>query len=386
MSVNEGPAAAPARASSRCKFPGCTLPSRPDPANGGRPAMYCEEIVDGVMHNRVTAWHRRRADRAGQDAATQRTATTASVSLARMSLEERVGQLPGQLAELMEFLGDIVTEMHAASDLAAAGAEVQDAHREALARVAEADARAGSAERAQREAEARAATAELERADADAAAEAAMKEAARQHRDYEAELDRVRSEAAAAIAAAQAAAAEEWRAAEARAAAHDEQMRAATEAVAEAQRRAAAAEATRDALQGSLERERSTAETLRTDIDGLRGQLTAAHATIGEHRAATQLAEAARDHAAQVASTAEADRTRLLAERETTRQEHAEALRQLRDDTDQRVAAISSALELARDTAADYQRQLAAATAPKRQAARKTTAAQRTRGKTADTD
>lgn len=349
--------------------------------------MYCEQVIDGVMHNRVTAWHRRRAeDRAGQGTAAQQAATTPSVSLARMSLEERVRQLPEQLAELMEFLGGIVSEVHAASDLAAAGAEVQDAHREALARVAEADARAGVAERAQREAEARAATAELERADADAAAEAAIEEAARQHRDSEAELDRVRAEAATAIADAQAAAAEARRAAEASAVAHDEQMRAATEAVAEAQRRAAAAEATRDALQGSLERERSAAETLRIDIDALRGELTAAHATIGEHRAATQLAEAAREHAAQVAHAAETDRTRLLAERETTRQEHAEALRQLRDDTDQRVAAISAALELARDTAADYQRQLAAATAPKRQAPRKTTAPRRTRGKTGDTD
>lgn len=355
MSAPDETAAAPGVAA-LCHFPGCSKPRRPDPATG-RPTKYCEEVVDGVIHNRVNAWHRRRANPGSPADAAQPNASP-SVSMARLTLEERLTQLPGQLVRLVDFLGEVVTEVQSAGDLSAAGAEVQDAHREALAKVSEAEARSGAAERAQREAQARADAAEIEKAEADAAAEAAVDELAQVRADYEAQLERVRAEAAVQVAAAQNEAGEAQRAATAAAVRHDEQLRGAGESVAEAQRATAAADAMRDAALESAERERGMVAELRAENEQLRQDVVASRAQISEEHAARRLAEAARDSGVRAVENVERDRDRLLAEREATHREHTEALQQLRRDADERAAALTAALEMARETAAAYQRQL----------------------------
>ena len=327
MTISADDAAAPAVATDVCHFPGCTRPSRPDPATG-RPAKYCEEVIDGVLHNRANAWHRRRANRAaGADEIAP--AAAAPVSMARATLEERLTELPQRLAGFIEYLNGVVTEVHTAGDLDAAGAEVEDAHREALTKVAEADHRAAAAERARREAEARAADAETQRAEADAAAEDAIAETERTRTDFEQQLARVRAEAAAQVEAAErrAAAAEETaRRADVD---RDEQVQAAREDVLAARSAAAAAQAAREAAEQTAQRD----------------QLVAAEAR--------QAVERAREQA--------------QAEREALRAEHAEHIRQLRQDAAERAAALSAALDVARGAALEYQAQLAtgrAATAP----------------------
>ena len=85
--------------------------------------------------------------------------------------DDRLTQLPEQLARFTEYLDSVVAQVRVAGDLDAAGAEVEDAHREALAKVAEAERRT-AAERARREAESQAAEADTQHADTDAAEDA----------------------------------------------------------------------------------------------------------------------------------------------------------------------------------------------------------------------
>jgi len=89
----------------------------------------------------------------------------------RAGSDDRLTQLPEQLARFTEYLDSVVAQVRVAGDLDAAGAEVEDAHREALAKVAEAERRT-AAERARREAESQAAEADTQHADTDAAEDA----------------------------------------------------------------------------------------------------------------------------------------------------------------------------------------------------------------------
>jgi hypothetical protein len=130
------PGDATAHDTATCHFPGCTRPSRPDPATG-RPAKYCEELVDGVRHNRVNARHRRRADKPAGPADSS-AVSSAPVSMARATLEERLATIPERLTQFAELLNGAVAELRTAGDLEAAGAEVEDARQEAQAQVSEA--------------------------------------------------------------------------------------------------------------------------------------------------------------------------------------------------------------------------------------------------------
>ena len=123
--------------------------------------------------------------------------------MARATLDERLLQLPAQLTEFREYLDAVVVDVRTASDLDAAGAEVEGAHREDLARIAEAEHQASAAARGRREAEIRAADAETQRAEADAAAEDAVAETARVEQHAEDQLAQVRTEAATQVQAAQ---------------------------------------------------------------------------------------------------------------------------------------------------------------------------------------
>src|ERR1700739_2001507 len=83
----------------RCHYPGCTRPSRPDPATG-RPSRYCEQAdgTGGAGHTRANAWKARRAQR-GIVATQEDPGLTVPVSLARATLEQRLSELPGQFAD-----------------------------------------------------------------------------------------------------------------------------------------------------------------------------------------------------------------------------------------------------------------------------------------------
>jgi hypothetical protein len=335
-----------------CYFPGCAEPSRPDPATG-RPAKYCEEVVDGVTHNRVNAWHRRRALAPG-DAVASASPSPTTVSMARATLEDRLTELPDRLHELTAFLAEVVSEVQTASDLGAAGAEVLDAHQEALTKVAEANAQVAIAERVARDAQTRVVRAETERGEADAAAEAAVEEAVRMRAECDAQLANVEHRAAARIA-------EVEQARQLAAENHAEELESARQGAAEAHNTAVAAETMRGAALESAEREWRTCEQLRSEIAELRQGLAAAQAETSTARAAAVLAEAARDSAVVARQNAEVDRDRLIAEQRGLRDEHTEAIRQIRQDSDERVAALSAALEAASEASKAYQTQLNAA-------------------------
>jgi len=317
------PGDATAHDTATCHFPGCTRPSRPDPATG-RPAKYCEEVVDGVRHNRVNAWHRRRADKPA-GSADSGAVSAAPVSMARATLEQRLMAIPEALTQFAELLNGVVAELRTAGDLEAAGAEVEDARREALAQVSEAERRASAAERARREAEARAAATETERAEADAVAEAAIAEKDRAQTESEQQLASVRAEASAAIQAAE----QQVQAAQEQAKQADiereQQVQAARDEVLAARAAIAGAEAARDAAREGAEREREATVETRRELEQVR-------------------ADARADHQA-------------------LQTQHAEQLRQLTEAADARAAALGSALDVARGAAQTYRAELAGASA-----------------------
>ena len=140
-----------------------------------------------------------------------------------------------------------------------------------------------------------------------------------------------------------------------------------------------------EAAREVAERERGTAASLRNQIDELRREVDAARVDATAARTASAAAEAARD-AAQEAAEREraaaqeaAERERAAAaearqqldqahaearsDREALRTEHAEQLRQLRQEADDRASALSAALDVARAEADANRAQLDTATA-----------------------
>jgi hypothetical protein len=382
----------------RCHYPGCTRPSRPDPATG-RPSLYCEQPDPdgGAVHNRANAWRARRAQRAGS--VLQEQAVAAPVSLARATLEQRLAELPTKFGELREFLDDALAGIRAAGDVEAAGAEVEDAHREALTKVTEADRRAAAAERAGRLAEERAAVAEREREEADALAEEAMAETARLREELQAELAQVRADADVAVAQARgdlAAAEAQHRS---RLAERDAEVERAREDANAAQLDAASSRAAQQAADEVAAREREIAAQLRRQLDEARRELddtrqqlqreldtmrqsrqqaheetAAVRLELAGIQAAATASERAgdRDREALVAVRRELDQVRADAqsEREALRAAHTEQLAQIQRNADERAAALNQALDLARDSAETYRAQLAGerrTTARKRQ-------------------
>jgi hypothetical protein len=378
--------AATGQSKDRCQYPGCTRASRPDPATG-RPSLYCEQSEDGgPVHNRANAWRARRTHRAG--ALVQEQAVAAPVSLARATLEQKLAELPAKVGELREFLDDVVASVRGAGDVEAAGAEVEDAHREALTKVTEADRRAAAAERATRLAEERATIAEREREEADSLAEDAMAETARVREQLQAEIAQVRADADVAVAGAR----EELAAAEAehrsRVGERDAEVERARQETSTAQLDAASARAAHQAAEEAATRERETAGQLRRQVDDARreldqqrqqlqaeldiarqsGQQAADEAAAVRLQLATLQAEAA---AAQRAAQADWDaltglrreldevRADARAERDALRAQHTDQLAQVQRNADERATALNEALSLARETAEMYRAQLA---------------------------
>jgi DNA repair exonuclease SbcCD ATPase subunit len=375
----------------RCHYPGCSRARRPDPATG-RPTRYCGQADPdgGPIHNPASAW-RARQSQSGAVAAQEQVA--APVSLARATLEQRLAQLPEKVAEIREYLDAVVAGVQAAGDVEAAGAEVEDAHRDALTKITEADRRTAAAERTARLAGERADAAEQERAEADALVEDAMAELARVRDETSAEILRVRADAEAAVA----------RAHEQLAEAQDQHRRALEERDAELERArqdatssriaAAAAEAAQEAADATAARERESAAGLRGELDQVRREAdearqrlqaavdtarqTAQHAANETASVRAELATASAEAAAAqravgvereaVASlTRELDRHRAdaQAEREALRASHADQLAQAQRNTDERVQTLTEALTAAREVVAAYRAQLGAPEGP----------------------
>ncbi|MBN3459775.1 hypothetical protein JNN96_37725 [Mycobacterium sp. DSM 3803] len=373
----------------RCHYPGCGRARRPDPSTG-RPTRYCGEADPGggPVHNPASAWRARQAQ-AGSAVTTEEAAPAAPVSLARASLEQRLEQLPEKVGELREYLDSILAAVQAAGDVEAAGAEVEDAHRDALTKITEADRRTAAAERTARLASERADTAEQERQEADVLVEEAMAELAGVREESSAEIARVRAEAEAAIARAQdqlTAAENEHRRLLAE---RDAELEEARQAATNAQVEAAAAQAAKEAADAAADRERDTATGLRAELgqarrdadetrQRLQAELESAHQA--RQRAAAETADARAELATARAESAAAQRamdvereavaslTRELdrlrtdaqAEREALRAYHAEQLAHVQRGADERVQALTDALTTAREVAASYRAQLGA--------------------------
>lgn len=261
----------------RCHYPGCSRARRPDPATG-RPTRYCGQADPdgGPVHNPASAWRARNAQSGATAVATQdERGFAAPVSLARASLEQQLDQLPEKVTELREYLDDVLAGIRQAGDVEAAGAEVEDAHRDALTKITEADRRTAAAERAAREAEGRAGAAERDREEADQLLEDAMAEMARVREEAAAEINQVRVDAEAAVERAQGqlvAAQDEHRA---RLAERDAEVEQARHEATAAQVEAAAAHAARQAAEADAAREREATIELRAELDQARHEAEA---------------------------------------------------------------------------------------------------------------
>jgi hypothetical protein len=153
-----------------CRYPDCPRPRRPSEATPGRPSLYCEQAdPDGPIHNAANAWKERERRRRGTSAADGKTAAEAGrpVSMAKLTLEDQLGQLPARIDGLIGALREIRDNVTITRDREAIAAEVDQVHADALAKTAEADRLRGLAER-------RARHAEQDKHEADAAAAAAQ--------------------------------------------------------------------------------------------------------------------------------------------------------------------------------------------------------------------
>lgn len=358
-----------------CHFPGCAAPSRPDPATG-RKAKYCEQTVDGVLHNRANAWHHRRRQEPAAEPAAEFVA--APVSMARATLEERLNRLPGLIGEVRDYMDGVLDELRAASDLEAAGAEVEDVRREALAQTTAAEQRASSAERARREAEARVDEATAQREEADSAAEELVIELERLQSEFSEQITELRTESETHVeqAVQRAQAAEEAREqAERDGAASEDALIAARAALA--------------AAEANTERERANSAQLSEELAAIRRELESAHlktaaaegdaaAARDAHQVAAAAAAEHRELARQAQAATEAVRAQMRADMDTLRAETAERLQRERESADERVAAAMSTVEALKTTAAAYKAQLEgeespASAAPRKRAAKRAT-------------
>ncbi len=157
-----------------CRYPDCARPRRAADATPGRPALYCEQAdPGGPIHNAANAWKerdRRRRD-GGPGGGGEETARP--VSMARLTLEDRLAQLPTQIDALVGVLQAIQHSVGVTGDREAVAAEVDQVHADALAQTAESD-------RLRRLAERQARAAEHDKDEADAAAQSHGEQAAQE--------------------------------------------------------------------------------------------------------------------------------------------------------------------------------------------------------------
>lgn len=379
----------------RCSFPGCTRPVKVTSATG-RPSRYCEQSDgDGPVHNRGSAHKARLALRGSAVVHDEADTVATPVSMARATLDQRLIELPGRFEEMRSFLGDLARAMAEAGDIEAAGAEVEDAHRDALTKITEADRRAATAERAARVDAARAEQAEQDRAEADILAEESAAELAQLREDTQRTIADIQAQADAAVAHAEQKLTDTVVEHEARLAERDAVVAQAQRDIAAAREQAAAAVAAQQAADADAARERAVVAQLRAEIDGARRNaeearqqsevaLEAANRATQEAaaEAATMRVDLATTRAEAAAATraAEQDRAALERLREETRtdrdalrQAHAEQVAQVQRSADERVATLNDALTIASAAAETLRAQLATTSPPpvKRSAQRK---------------
>jgi signal transduction histidine kinase len=173
-----------------CRYPDCTRPRRPSDATPGRPSLYCEQAdpADGPIHNAANAWKERQRRRRGTSAGDGKAAAEAGrpVSMAKLTLEDQLGQLPARIDGLIGSLREIRDNVTITRDREAIAAEVDQVHADALAKTAEADRLRGLAER-------RARQAEQDKDEADAAASAAQAAAEESAQAAEAAREQLRA-------------------------------------------------------------------------------------------------------------------------------------------------------------------------------------------------
>lgn len=364
-----------------CRYPGCTRSIQASDPAVGRPNEYCgkSDSDGGPVHNRFNSWRARRAAGtaaalAVDDPVQAERSPSPSVSMARVTLEQHLADLPGQVRVMCAALDAIVAAVAQASDLEAAGLEVEDAHREALAKVAEADRRTSAAERSAREAEQRAAASDRDRREAEELAEDALAELESIRAQAAAEIEAVREHAAAAnhalreeIAGERAEHAQEL-------AEHTtavDQHRAAAEA---AQLDAAAANSAKDSAEEALAREIDTTTELRAQLDSTRQEahddrvrqqasiddlqrsrqqtidelatvrLQLATAT-AEADAARQAGRVEHDNAEAARRDVQTMREEIRSERDALRASHAEQIAHVQRAADQRAEALTQAVQ-----------------------------------------
>jgi chromosome segregation ATPase len=170
-----------------CEIPGCVHRMRY--SGRGRPPRYCGQVVDGLVHNRLSAYRLSKGEislptpgggRGEVEAAGVELGYTDQqpVSTARVTLEQLLAQVGDRVVEHETRMGALATRIEAAaataSDPDAAVAEVTAAHRHARAQVDAAESERDTALRTQRDAERDAAQALAGQASAEAAAEEAL--------------------------------------------------------------------------------------------------------------------------------------------------------------------------------------------------------------------
>lgn len=370
-----------------CSYPGCTRPRLPDPSTG-RPTRYCgqADADGGPIHNRASAWKARRSQ--SGTVIHDEPGATAPVSMARATLDQRLAELPERFADLRQYLDGVVSDLRAAGDIEAAGAEVEDAHRDALTKVTDAERRVAVAERAARAANDRANAAERDREEADLIAEDARNELAQVRETAADQIEAVRAEAAEAARLAQ----EQLTEAEARfrsgLAERDRDLELSRQEANAARADAAAAAAAQHAAEESAARERETTAQLRRQLDQtrqdfegvrqrLQNEIEAAHAATqqalaeaaavrvqlataeAEAQSASRAAELDRAAAATLTRELEREREESRSEREALRATQAEQLAQAQRNADERVHALTEALAVATAAADTYRGQLA---------------------------
>lgn len=253
-----------------CKYPGCERSPKPNPH--GRPAEYCEQPDDpsqpsgkgNPVHNAGNAWRlknprtTRRTVAAGGTVTEEVVEDTAPHSQAKLTLQDKVEQLPASMAKFLDDLHEIAGLLNTASDFGAAAAEVEAFREEMTAKHDELQRQLNQSERARHDLTRRTEAAEKLANEANAAAETFANEVEDITADAEQRIKAAQEAAAASVAeAVKQAEASQAETAEVRAAAEEKiaQIRAEVDATKEqlAAEKAAEVKQLRDEQQAAIE-------------------------------------------------------------------------------------------------------------------------------------
>jgi colicin import membrane protein len=319
-----------------CRFPGCFHPPRPA-IGPGKPPAYCQSVLDErgqPAHTAVRSMRMRHRLRSPSPRTTPPPepgdqAGERPVSWARASVPQLVARVERLIADSQTMITRALTDLQATvtllGDDEARAAELESVHHDSTQAIEAAKGDKLAAEQSAREARASAERARAEQAEAIAAAEEAL-----------ARAEQIEAEAA-----------ERITAAEGRV--HD-----AEEATSRAEQAAQDARAERDRQAEQITRLQTELEWLRqrteTDQQHHRSEL---HRLEAQLRQASEQATATRVELATTTAQLAAERTGT----DQLRAQYAHQLRDLRQAAEDRVSALSRALEIARAAAESYRTQ-----------------------------